>query len=427
MIKKSYMFIVREFNDIDHFTPLLDALCTKENYKVSLFASNIAILEIENENINYLKKQHGLTLEYLLAEIKLPIWSKIAKKIYLSIHIKTLNLVIAEKLRWALDRILLVLLLFFSRNQIKSNSKWAENIIKRVNPDVIIFDWTYPDIFPNKPIVEIAKRESIPVIALPHGLNIWTNFDHTIQGKSSRNRSFEGFDYVVSQGSLATSHLKHEGWPSEKIIEIGSMRFSREWLAKYGEIFTRKRLDRIDAGEKIKVVLFLSKPKYQGKVENVKKYIKFLASRDDICLVIKPHTRRMKVDFLKNITDNYSAHLTYDSSSYELSQWCDIGIVYGSSIGLQILADGKLLIYPTEFDRNNSIYEKYSSACIVNDLDSMEKELNNFKVQKEIDYYTQDNVNSLFENEVYAGNLDRNLINDQLDFLNTLSSKHKAA
>jgi hypothetical protein len=135
----------------------------------------------------------------------------------------------------------------------------------------------------------------------------------------------------------------------------------------------------------------------------------------------------MKVDFLKDIADNYSVHITYDSSSYELSQWCDIGIVYGSSIGLQILADGKLLIYPTEFDGNDSIYEKYSSACIVNSLENMDKEINNFKVQKKFHYYSQANVDNLFKNVVYAGDLNRNIINDQIDFLDTLTPKHKAA
>jgi hypothetical protein len=57
----------------------------------------------------------------------------------------------------------------------------------------------------------------------------------------------------------------------------------------------------------------------------------------------------------------------------------------------------------------------------------MEKLLNNFKSQKQSDYYTQDNVDNLFKNVVYAGNLERNLIKDQMDFLDTLTPKHKAA
>ena len=379
MNKRSYMFIVREFNDIDHFTPLLDALCRKDCYKVSLFASNLSIIEIENENLNYLKKQYGLSLEYLLAEIELPIWCSFLKKLYLSIHIRTLNLVIAERLRWVIDRVLVVFLLILTKQQIKSGPKWAEHIIKEASPNVIIFDWTYSSIYPNKPIMEIANRKSIPVVALPHGLNVWTNHDHAVQIKNSINKNYEGFDHVISQGSLATTHLENGGWPNEKIVEIGSMRFSREWLAKYGEIFTRRKLDVIDADEKIKIVLFLSKTKYKANLHNLKRYIKFFASRDDICLVIKPHTRRMKVDFLKKILDDHSVYLSYDASSYELSQWCDMGIVYGSSIGMQILADSKLLIYPTEFDDNDSIYQEYSSACIVHDLENMEQLLNNFK------------------------------------------------
>ena len=37
------------------------------------------------------------------------------------------------------------------------------------------------------------------------------------------------------------------------------------------------------------------------------------------------------------------------------------------------------------------------------------------------------NVDNLFKNVVYAGDLNRNIINDQIDFLDTLTPKHKAA
>jgi len=427
MNKRGYMFIVRDFNDIDHFTPILDALCRNDHYNVTLFASNLAITEIENENLNYLKKQYDLSLEYLLAEIELPIWCSFLEKLYLSIHIRTVNLVIAERLRWVIDRVLVVFLLILTKQQIKSGPKWAEHIIKEASPNVIIFDWTSPDIYPNKPIVEIANRKSIPIVALPHGLNVWTNHDHTVQLKNSINKNFEGFDHVISQGSLATTHLENGGWPNEKIVEIGSMRFSREWLSKYGEIFTGKNLDVIEAVDKIKIVIFLSKTKYKANTHKLKKYIKFLASRDDVNLIIKPHTRRMKVDSLKNIIDNHSVYLSYDASSYELSQWCDIGIVYGSSIGFQILADSKLLIYPTEFDENHSVYQEYSSACIISDLDSMSQLIINFRTLNKSDYYTQDNVENLFKHVVYAGNFERNIIKDQIDFLDSLNSKQKAA
>jgi hypothetical protein len=421
------MFIVREFNDIDHFTPLLDAFCSRNYYNVSLLASNLLITEVENENLNYLKNEYGLSLEFLFAKNNLTIWHKILRKIYLSIHTRALRMVLLKKLRWIVDRILVLILLIMARQQIKSDSNWAEDIIKEASPNVIIIDWTSPDNFPYKDIVEIAKSESIPVVALPHGLNVWTNHDNTVEKKNSRNISYEGVDYVISQGSLATSHLKKGGWPSEKIIEIGSMRFSREWLAKYGEIFTKKKLTIIDTVDKIKIVMFLSKTKYKANINILKKYIKFLASRDDVSLVIKPHTRRMQVDFLGKIIADYSVYLSYDASSYELSQWCDMGIVYGSSIGLQILADRKLLIYPTEFDGNHSIYEEYSSACIVNNLENMDKLLNNFKGQNQFDYYTQENVDNLFKNVVYAGKLERNPIKEQMDFLDTLTPKQKAA
>ena len=232
------MFVVRGFNDIDHFTPLLDSLCNKGNYNIHLFTSNIAILNEENENLQYLQNEYGLSLNYLLQDIKLSIWGAVLKKIYLLIYTKTLTLILEEKLRWILDRIISVLQRLLSKQEIRVGPEWAKKLVEEHNPDVIVFDMTYPEIFPNKPLVEIAKSKAIPIVALPHGIHVWTNTDHSNRDNKQRSVKYDEFDYGISQGSLATTHLKAEGWPDEKIVEIGCMRFSREWLLKYNEIFT---------------------------------------------------------------------------------------------------------------------------------------------------------------------------------------------
>jgi len=416
MSKHAYLFIIRSYNDIDHMTPLIDRMASDDRYNVTLLSSNSLILLSDNENLSYLKRNYNLDAKYLLSDLKLPFLGRMANKLLGMIYFRTLEIVLPERLRWIVDKIISLLQRYIVYLQINSKETWAKNIVDEVKPNIVLFDMTYPGIFPNKPLIDAAKSNNIPVVALPHGLNIWTNIDHTLSDNKKRGSLHDGLDFAVSQGVLATKHLKVEGWPDDKIVEIGSMRFSKEWLEKCEKVFIRKTIKE-KSSDKIKIVLFLSKGKYRANINELKMFITFIANEDDVQLIIKPHTRGMKLDSIKSILKKNNVIVAYSASSVELSKWCDIAVVYGSSIGLQILADNKILVYPSKLDENKSVFEKHAAACIVNNLKDMQALLDKYREGSETCCYTKESVNNLFEEIVYAGDLHRNVIEQQLDFL----------
>ena len=55
-----YFFVIRSYNDIDHFTPLIDYMCENKYNKIYLFSSEPLELILPNENIEYLNKEYGI-------------------------------------------------------------------------------------------------------------------------------------------------------------------------------------------------------------------------------------------------------------------------------------------------------------------------------------------------------------------------------
>lgn len=87
---------------------------------------------------------------------------------------------------------------------------------------------------------------------------------------------------------------------------------------------------------------------------------KILSNIDNINFVFKPHTRNRIAGVDKKLLDNcYNAELI---PSMMLSKWADVGIVFGSSIGFQLLIDDVTIIVPSFVHTNSTIYEKYDVA-----------------------------------------------------------------
>ena len=147
MSKRSYLFIVRGFNDVDHFTPILDAMCRSAKYQVHLYTSNMLLTSEDNENLTYLKKQHNLNLKFLLETVSLSVLTVLLKKILNKLYLKTLKLIFSEQLRWFVDRVIAVMQLHIVRQYQKAGHDWANDLITDLKPDVIVFDMTYPEIF----------------------------------------------------------------------------------------------------------------------------------------------------------------------------------------------------------------------------------------------------------------------------------------
>ena len=312
----------------------------------------------------------------------------------------------------------------------EQDKEWADRLVKKIRPNVVIFDWRIPNQYTITPLIKSVKGNGILVVSLPHGLNVYTTDDKNCVGvikeksqelaKYCREKGI-WFDHTVSQGPVSTMHLLAQGYNHSEIVELGSMRFSREWLKKYPDIFKKRSIVSNNA-KKVRVVVFFSTIKYNANTEEIRKLIDILASKEYIHLILKPHSQGIELLFLKDIISRYQIKVASSVSSFELSSWCDMAIVWGSSIGLQTLHDKKILIEPIFADTNESVYEKYGAACVAKNVDQVIDFINTYKKNGKIECYSQEQVDALFRDIVYAGDLKRNVIKDYADFLDSIAS-----
>lgn len=424
----TYLIFVRHFNDIDHITPLVDYLCRNKK-RVYLATYNQNLRFIKNENLDYLKREHGIEPRFFFHDVKMP-WHQHAF-IFILLHILL-------KVTRGRPNILSTYTTALLQRSYARDIAWADRRLVEIKPSVIIFDWMIPEIEPVTSIIKSAKKHHIPVVSVPHGLVVYASaedyrLDHQEVSKEERlermgNLREQGFwfNYSISQGPVCSMHLLAQGYEKEELVEIGSMRYSREWIARYPEIISKKLSAREENKDphSINVVIFFSKMKYNGVPEEIRDMVEKLAQHKNVQIILKPHTRGMLLSFMKDLISRYHIQVADTVSSFELSQWCDIAIVWGSSIGIQVLHDKKMVIDPLFADTNESIYEKYRAACLPKTVDELMALIDEYQDTRALACHKEENAQNFLRDIVYAGKLERNVIKDCVDFLESIDKKY---
>ncbi|MCK5543798.1 MAG: CDP-glycerol glycerophosphotransferase family protein [Desulfobulbaceae bacterium] len=191
-----------------------------------------------------------------------------------------------------------------------------------------------------------GRRHKIPVGVYMHGLNVSANVFKT-DYRSDMNEIYVKYQYLndVDVFHVNNEFLKNRiagvGVDPKKLEVIGSPRYAAEWSKKLGHITPACKLPDVDA-KYVKIVLMLSKWKYNVWKEEVMRIIKLLTSIENVFLIVKPHTRGMKFpDQDKN--DNLYIADTNDHSR-RLIEWSDLLLFTTSSIFMEaILLDKPVL------------------------------------------------------------------------------------
>jgi hypothetical protein len=136
--------------------------------------------------------------------------------------------------------------------------------------------------------------------------------------------------------------------------------------------------------KKTNVVFFLSQVKQNVNYNEFVNIFHLLSRLDNINFIFKPHTRgsfkhsedaiRASLGFNKIVINGYDgSHI----NSMLLSDWADVGIVYGSSIAIQLLIDNVPIIVPTFVHTNSTILEKHKICITADNLDELINMLTN--------------------------------------------------
>jgi hypothetical protein len=256
---------------------------------------------------------------------------------------------------------------------------------------------------------------SIPTVALPHGVFLYTNdFVKTGSKKEGQFDRYNHFDYVIVQNRLFKETISKSGVTGEKIFVLGSARYCKEWMAQNNEILPRKIKSTDDNSGKLKVVFMTTRPHYRIDVERMLKAFNLLANLDGIEVMFKPHTRTgheatMYADLpLANVAD---------VSSVELCEWADVTLVIASSIIIETLIRRKPVLYLQYLHENTTEYEKMGACWIIHSETELKEALLSLKDGQKDMPYTDKNVNRWLTEIIYGGRRERNVLQDYEQFI----------
>lgn len=406
---KNYLFIIRAYNDIDHFTPILDHILANDLATVHLYSSVPLQLILPNENLEYLKNKYKLQPTYLFKSER-NILIRFIERNYASLVSFNANTLLPKSSQFFLNHFIKRMRLYLTKIQERKLINNIDLMFDNVSPNLVVYDWTNPSLFPYNYINKVAKGLGVPTISIPHGLNVFLN-----KIGSVKNKDHGDISYYVSQGELSSFHLLSQGVNTLKIAKLGSARFETYWYKRRKDFFKKKFT--LEANGKIKIAVFMNKLMYGGKLFEIMDMISTVKSQG--CIVIKPHTRNMRMGDFKKILKNVTL-LNNSIPSQCLIEWCDIGIVWGSSIGIDLLHENKAIIYPKFVHNYDTIYEKYLPNTVAKDTNEMSVMINKIKQNNSVNYSDREKKN-LLKDIVYAGSMEMCVIDRYTSFFENVA------
>ena len=199
---------------------------------------------------------------------------------------------------------------------------------------------------------------------------------------------------------------------------MGSLRYEEYWLKKQKRVFNANKYNL--KGDGIKIVIFPSKLHYKGVLTAYSEIIEQVCQLSNR-VVLKPHTRHMKLHALKASIKNSGIKVVRDQfSSSDLINWCDIGIVWGSSIGIQLVVENKTLFYPKYAHDLETIYDKYLPETVVNNTEELIEGIKKTIKNKALNYSNK-SKNKFIEEVIYGGDVDQSPLQKYTQFFDKIA------
>jgi len=417
-----YLFCVRHFNDIDHIIPIVWKMW-QDNYPVAVYCINPKYDIDADYRLNFLKEQ-GVIVEsiYNAFDLKLNAvhhtmrylfqWfsadrkksnSHGQEKISLLVSLSQITAGIIGRILYELTR-----MGFYQTN-------WARYVLEQSEAQALCFDHILPSRYVVGALLRAAKEKSIPTLAFPHGVYLYTNkFNKARFSSRQRFYKFNRFDYVIVQNHLRKDVLVSSGIAREKIIVLGSARFCGEWIAQNKKILPRRIESTGRDPERLRVVFMPSKPRCRIDVERMHNTVDLLASLSEIEAVVKPHTR---IGREARLFDSMQLPNVSHVLTSELCEWADVVLIIGSSVITEALMQGKPVLYLKYLHANTMLFEECGACWTIHNEAELEQALQSLRKKRMDVPYGDENVNRFLSEVVYGGQNDRDVLKDYEKFI----------
>jgi len=417
-----YLFFVRAFNDIDHMTPVVWRMHT-DNCSVTVYCINPEY-DIESDyRLNFLRKL-GVKVDYIYKNFdkELGLFHQMIRFLFLSGFAVKRQLSSVDRSPSSASPHMSGQLFQKLGSQLYDLAKkryydinWAYKVIERSCAKVLCFDWVRPRQYIVDVLLRAAKEMSVPTLALPHGVFVYTS-DLSKIG-SSKERTFEKYnryDYIIVQNELCREVIAASGVDKEKIAVLGSARYCEEWLGQNRKILPRTITSNGRNAGQLRVVFMTTKTRYGIHTERMLRSFDILSKFTNIEVMIKPHTRTGSETYLY---DNLPLPFAWDISSVELCEWADVVLVVGSSIIVEALTLDKPILYLKYLHENTTLYEEYGACWTIHDESELHDALLSLQAGKATLPYVHENVYRFLTEVIYGGWNQRDILRDYREFI----------
>jgi len=373
-VKNKFIIFSNAFNELDMLLPFIDYALTKYKDSVILYSDrkNIAGADC---HLEYLKEYHNIKHKYFYDE---QCFRSYKKFLGFRDKIKQIQFNKKKNIRYISYIITLIILIINRINEIVLERPIKRYVNQLNLSDRIIVYVGGESVFPYSVIVKYAEKRSIVTIGYLQGFYIYSNLEFTGKSITDKRSIRETMPKFIKQGKrqyctyyLAGRTMKNTFFRSgadidfkaqERVYETVTPRYTKGWIKMFRAYLMKKKPFSYGDEKKTNVVFFLSRIKQNVNYKEFVNILHLLSELDNINFVYKPHTRDL-IGFEKIIPSGYDgSHI----NSMVLSDWADVGIIFGSSIAIQLLIDNVPIIVPSFVHTNSTILEKHK-ICITAD------------------------------------------------------------
>lgn len=219
-----------------------------------------------------------------------------------------------------------------------------------------------------------AKFLHRSLVCLPHGLNVKLDAITTKEGEVLLERPHPWHDrnrfdaYVLNTEEHRQWHLEHATGDPAVMQTWGSARWDPAWFERNRSIappFTWPEGE----GDRLKVVLMAPKWEKRVDADAVVGLVEALQALDFVSLAVKQHPRPEdgSVEPLRNAPgiDWARIHDVSRVDSVPLIEVADVIVDVGSSIGIEVVMQGKVLLNPTYLHGITTFFDEIEGTAVV--------------------------------------------------------------
>ncbi|MBI9074132.1 MAG: hypothetical protein JEZ02_01890 [Desulfatibacillum sp.] len=412
------LFVIRRFNDIDHFAPIIYKFQKQGEHEVMVLCQNPDYDINQDLRLLYLKNHWNADIRYVYDVHKPGLARKMLAYAICGGHRSLASsregllgnaLHKAEKTyeKYLHDYLFkeLTVKKYFAEN-------WACELLEKTKTSMIVFDFAKERQYVTGALFSAAKKLGVPTIAVPPGAMMYA--DRVGKMTDFKDYEFPDYDHYQMQHHLRLDLTAKMGGPRDKMEALGIPRFCREWKPVLDEIIPRTISREKRTPGKINV-LYFDRPITSGMDEELTvETIKGMANLPFVNLIIKPHTRANRLGY-KQLASH--ARVVTEIDSLELIRWADVAIGTTSSILIDVFLQGKTLVFPKYFCEYDMLVEEHGACWKVNNprelFDALEQAAKNPGAKP----YSEENVQELLTRLVYAGDPNRDVLAEHTRFI----------